>query len=205
VAGCRNFRLSHCFESAVGKDCWVLIRNIVSDNTPYYESSAKATYNTQDEKLMASILYLNGWQRIQRQDGNNSPVGGFQLTWKPSAKFTLNYSNYLGTEGPDSVSVKRSYHDLYAIVELTSRFGIIAGIDYGIQQKSPAGSGTNYILAPVLIARYAFVNQCAVAGRFEYYKDKNGVLTHSEFLTVRDEESAIEVTKRVVSMKKAGF
>src|ERR1700752_888900 len=36
------------YESAVGKDCWLLTRSIVSDNTPYYEAGAKLTYNTSD-------------------------------------------------------------------------------------------------------------------------------------------------------------
>jgi hypothetical protein len=167
------------FESAVGKDCWVLTRGIVSDNTPYYESGAKITYNTPDGKFTAIVLFLNGWQRIQREDGNNSPAGGIELTWKPSANFTLNYSNYLGTEGPDSVSVKRFYHDLYAILQLTPKFGITAGIDYGTQQKSKTGTGSDNIIAPVIIVRYLLDKQWAVAARYEYYKDKNGIFINT--------------------------
>lgn len=163
------------FEGAVGKDCWVLTRNIVSDNTPYYESGAKITYNTPDGKLTIVGLYLNGWQRIQRQDGNNSPAGGIQLTWKPSARVTLNYSNYLGTEGADSVSVKRFYHDLYAVIMLSADFGITAGVDFGTQQKVHNQSGANTVFSPVFIARYQLAKQWAIAGRVEYYKDKNGV------------------------------
>lgn len=168
------------FESAVGKDCWVLTRGIVSDNTPYYESDAKITYNTADGKFTAVALFLNGWQRMQRRDANNSPAGGVQLTWKPSANFTLNYSNYLGTEGPDSASVKRFYHDLYAIIQLTSKFGITGGIDYGTQQKVHAAASTNNIIAPVFIARYLLDKQWAVAGRVEYYKDQHGIFINTQ-------------------------
>jgi hypothetical protein len=168
------------FESAVGKDCWVLTRGIVSDNTPYYESGAKITYNTSDGKFTAVALFLNGWQRIQRQDANNSLAGGVQLTWRPSENFTLNYSNYLGTEGPDSTSVKRFYHDLYAIIQLTPKFGITTGIDYGTQQKIHAVAGTNNIVAPVFIARYLLDKQWAVAGRVEYYKDQHGIFINTQ-------------------------
>jgi hypothetical protein len=163
------------FESAVGKDCWALTRNIVSDNTPYYESGAKLTYNTPDGKFTAVALYLNGWQRMQRQDANGRPAGGIELVWRPTANITLNYSNYLGSEGADSVGVRRFYHDLYMTVQASSKFGITAGLDYGTQQKSKTDHSTNHILAPVIVARYLIDPQWALAGRFEYYQDKNGI------------------------------
>lgn len=164
------------FESAVGKDCWVLTRGILSDNTPYYEAGAKLTYTTADGKLTASALYLNGWQRIQRQDGNNKPAGGVQLTWQPTENITFNYSNYLGTEGADSVGVRRFYHDFYTIIQLTPKFGITAAIDYGTQQKSKTDKSSNHIISPVFIARYKLAEQWAVAGRIEYYRDPNGMI-----------------------------
>jgi hypothetical protein len=167
------------FESAIGKDCWVLTRNISSDNTPYYETGAKITYATPDGKFIATALYLNGWQRIQRQDGNNAPAGGIQLTWKPTANVTLNYSNYLGTEGPDSVSVRRFYHDIYGVFQVSPKFGVIAGVDYGTQQQSKNSAKTNYVLSPVFIARYLLGKKWAIAGRFEYYKDKNGIFINT--------------------------
>jgi hypothetical protein len=167
------------FEGAISKDCWVLTRNIASENTPYYESGAKISYSTGDQKFTATALYLNGWQRIQRQDGNSQPAGGLQLTWKPTDRITLNYSNYLGTEGADSIRVRRFYHNVYGIVQLTDAFGITLGIDYGTQQKVKGSSARNEILSPVAIARYIFSPKVAMAGRFEYYQDKDGMLIAS--------------------------
>ncbi|MFC3560395.1 porin [Pedobacter jamesrossensis] len=163
------------FESAISKDCWVLTRNISSENTPYYESGAKITYGTKDGKLTATLLYLNGWQRITRVDGNNKPAGGLQLTWKPTDKITVNYSNYLGTEGVDSIRTNRFYHNVYGIFQLTDKFGLTLGFDYGTQQKVKGNNDKNEILSPVAIAQYKFAPKWAVAGRFEYYEDKNGV------------------------------
>jgi len=163
------------FEGAISKDCWVLTRNIASENTPYYESGAKITYGTKDGKLTATLLYLNGWQRITRVDGNNKPAGGLQLAWKPTDKITVNYSNYLGTEGADSVRVNRLYHNIYGVFQLTNEFGITLGFDYGTQQKVKGSSEKNEILSPVAIAQYKFAPKWAVAGRFEYYEDKNGI------------------------------
>ena len=164
------------FESAVSKDCWVLTRNIASENTPYYESGAKITYSNDDGKFTATALYLNGWQRITRQNGNGQPAGGLQLTWKPAERITVNYSNYLGTEGADSVRVRRVYHNIYGIFQLTDRFGLITGFDYGTQQKSKGSDEKNEVLSSVAIAQYKINSKWALAGRVEYYQDKNGLI-----------------------------
>ncbi|EDM34190.1 hypothetical protein PBAL39_03439 [Pedobacter sp. BAL39] len=163
------------FESAISKDCWVLTRNISSENTPYYESGAKLTYGTDNGKFTAAVFYLNGWQRIRRQNGNSQPAGGLQLTWKPTPKITVNYSNYLGTEGLDSVRVKRFYHNVYGIFQLTDQFGLTLGFDYGTQQQQKSESAKNEVLSPVAIVQYKFAEKWAMAGRVEYYEDRNGV------------------------------
>jgi len=163
------------FESAISKDCWVLTRNIASENTPYYESGAKLSYGTEDGKFSATLLYLNGWQRITRQNGNSQPAGGVQLTWKPSSTITVNYSNYLGTEGADSVRVKRFYHNVYGIFQVTPKFGLTLGFDYGTQEKAKGDSDKNEVISPVAIAQYKFASKWAAAARVEYYEDKNGV------------------------------
>ena len=164
------------FESAVSKDCWVVTRNIASDNTPYFETGAKLTYTTNDGKIILTGLYLNGWQRITRQNGNSKPAGGAQVTWKPTDKIALNYSNYLGTEGADSVGVRRFYNNFYGTFQLTDAFGLILGYDYGTQQKAKGSSAYYNVSSPVVIARYQLATKWALAGRVEYYQDKNGVL-----------------------------
>lgn len=163
------------FESAISKDCWVLTRGIASENTPFYESGAKLTYGTNDGKFSAATLYLNGWQRMARQNGNSQPAGGLQLSWKPTPKITVNYSNYLGTEGADSVRVRRFYHNVYGIFQLTDQFGLTVGFDYGTQQKTKGSDDKNKVLSPVAIAQYKLSSKWALAGRVEYYEDKNGV------------------------------
>ena len=67
------------FESAIGKNCWNLTRSISADNSPYYESGIKLSYTSDNEKWFLSGLILNGWQRIQRVNGNNTPAFGHQL------------------------------------------------------------------------------------------------------------------------------
>ncbi len=176
------------FESAISKDCWVLTRNISSENTPYYESGAKVTYGSPEGKFTAALFYLNGWQRISRVDGNSKPAGGVQLTYKSTGKLTFNYSNYLGTEGVNAVRVTRFYHNFYAIAQLTNEFGLTAGFDYATQQKVKDESEKSEIISPVLIAQYKFDPKFAVAARAEYYKDKDGIFiatgTPNGFMTM---------------------
>lgn len=168
------------FESAISKDCWVLTRNISSENTPYYEAGAKLSYTSDNQKWSATLLYLNGWQRIKRLDGNSKPAGGLQFTYKPSDKITLNYSNYLGYEDEDALRTQRFYHNFYGIIQLSESFGLTAGFDYGSQQIAKGSSEKKDVLAPVVIARYAFAPNWALAGRYEFYKDNQTMIVASE-------------------------
>ena len=87
----------------------------------------------------------------------------------------LNYSNYIGYEGVDAISVRRVYHNFYAISQLTDQFGITAGFDYGTQQKVRGESAKSDVFSPVLVAQYKFQPKWVVAGRAEYYEDTDGV------------------------------
>ncbi len=169
------------FESAISKDCWALTRNIVSENTPYYESGAKISYTTTDNKLTATGLFLNGWQRITRPDNSSKPAGGVQLTYKPNDKLTFNYSNYLGKEGPDSVNVTRFYHNFYSIIQLNEALGLTLGFDYGTQQISKENKNTTEVISPVALLRYQFADKWAVTGRYEYYQDQGGIFIPTDF------------------------
>ncbi|MCE6989758.1 porin [Dyadobacter sp. CY323] len=164
------------FESAIGKDNWTLSRSLLAENSPYFESGLKLGYTTKDEKLYLSAMYLNGWQRIQRVDGNSTPAFGTQLTYKPTGSVTLNYSTFIGNDKPDSLRQMRYFHNLYGIFQLTNQFGLIAGFDFGSEQKAKGSSKYNTWYTPVLIARFSPTEKIRIAARGESYADKNGVI-----------------------------
>lgn len=164
------------FESAVSKDCWTLTRSIVAENSPYYLSGAKLTYTTQNGKWLFLASYLNGWQRIQRVAGQNSPNFSTQVQFKPSEKLTLNYSTFIGSDKPDTSKQMRYYHNVYGIWQATSKLGLILGFDYGMEQKSKGSSEYNQWYTPTAIVRYSATDKFAIAARAEYYQDKNGVI-----------------------------
>jgi hypothetical protein len=139
------------FESAVGKDCWNLTRSIQADNSPYYESGVRLSYTSPNNKWYVSGLFLNGWQRIQRVDGNHTPAFGHQLTFKPNDKLTFNSSSFIGNDKPDSVKQMRYFHNLYAQMQLSEKFGVIAGFDIGAEQKAKGSSEYNTWYSPILI------------------------------------------------------
>ena len=164
------------FESAIGKDNWTLTRSLVAENSPYFESGVKLGYTSKDEKLYLAAMYLNGWQRIQRVDGNSTPAFGTQITYKPSSAITLNYSTFIGNDKPDSLRQMRYYHNLYGIFQVTDKFGITAGFDFGMEQKSKGSNDFNNWFVPVLIIRYSPTTRINAAARGEYFQDKNGVI-----------------------------
>ncbi len=167
------------FESAVSKDCWTLTRSILADNSPYYESGVKLSYTSPNEKWFISGLFLNGWQRIQRVDYNNTPAFGTQFTFKPNKKITLNSSSFVGNDKPDSTKQMRYFHNLYGIVKLNDKLAITAGFDFGAEQNSKGSSDYNTWYSPVLILRLSPDSKNSFAARIEYYEDINGVIINT--------------------------
>ena len=167
------------FESAVSKDCWTLTRSILADNSPYYESGVKLSYTSPNEKWFISGLFLNGWQRIQRVDYNNTPAFGTQFTFKPNKKITLNSSSFVGNDKPDSTKQMRYFHNLYGIVKLNDKLAITAGFDFGAEQNSKGSSDYNTWYSPVLILRLSPNSKNSFAARIEYYEDINGVIINT--------------------------
>lgn len=164
------------FESAIGKDCWNLTRSILADNSPYYESGAKISYTSGNEKWFVSGLLLNGWQRMQRIDGNNTLSFGHQLTFKPNSKVTLNSSSFVGSDTPDSTKQMRYFHNFYGQFQLHEKLGLIVGFDMGAQQKSKGSSDYHTWYSPVVIAKYSPASKISIAARAEYYGDAKGVI-----------------------------
>jgi hypothetical protein len=163
------------FESAISKDCWTLTRSILAENSPYFETGARLSYTTRNEKWYLAALLLNGWQRINRAPGNNTPAFGTQLTYSPARKLTLNWSTFIGNDKPDSTKQQRWFSNLYAVWQFLKNWGLTAGFDHGWEQAFRGAAGYNTWYSPVAILRYQH-NSWAVAARAEYYSDKAGVI-----------------------------
>lgn len=163
------------FESAIGKDCATLTRSILADNSPYYEAGVKVGYTSKNGKWYAAAMYLNGWQRIQKVEGNQTPAFGTQLTFKPSDKTTLNWSTYIGNEQPDSIKRWRYFNNFYGQFKVSEKVNLTAGFDIGVQEQMD-GSDYDTWFSPVFIAQFKPTQKIQLAARAEYYQDKSGVI-----------------------------
>lgn len=164
------------FESAVSKECLNLSRSILADNSPYFEAGAKLTYTSTNGKWLFSILALNGWQRIKRVSGNSLISWGTQIQFRPTDGILLNSSTFAGTDKPDSARLCRYFHNFYGTFNVTDEIGIVIGFDIGTEERDPVSNSINTWYSPVVILKYAFNTKWAVAGRCEYYSDKNEVI-----------------------------
>jgi hypothetical protein len=162
------------FESAISKDCQTLTRSILAENSPYYETGLKLTYTTANDKILLSGLILNGWQRIQRPYGNNTPAFGTQLTFKSGTNTILNWSTFIGNDKPDSVKQMRYFNNFYGIFSL-NQVKVTVGFDVGWQRRIKSKSYHEWF-SPILILSYSPNEKCAFAIRGEYYSDADGVI-----------------------------
>ncbi|MEA9414740.1 porin [Flavobacterium sp. PL02] len=164
------------FESAIGKDCMTLTRSILAENSPYYEAGVKLGYTSKSEKWYLAVMYLNGWQRIQKVEGNQTPAFGTQVTYKPTSAVTLNWSTYVGNEQPDVDRKWRYFNDFYGQFKVSEKVNLIAGFDIGVQQATNGSSDYDVWYSPIVVAQYKPTNKIMVAARGEYYQDKKGVI-----------------------------
>ena len=168
------------YESAIGKDCTTLTRSIGAENSPYFETGVKIGYTSASEKWYLAVMYLNGWQRIQKIDGNQTPAFGTQVTYKPSAKASLNWSTYVGNEQPDINKKWRYFNDFYGTFKFTDKTSLTAGFDIGAQQTFTGSKTYDIWFTPSTVIQYKPTDKIQLAARAEYYADEKGVIIVTE-------------------------
>jgi hypothetical protein len=167
------------YESALGADCFTLTRSIMAENSPYFEAGAKITYISPSGQWELTGLYLNGWQRIQRVDGNTTPSFGHQIIFRPLAKFSINSSSFIGNDKADNLRQKRYFHDLYVAYDLTRKVKLLAGFDMGWEQAAPQSNDYNKWYGASVMMQLMATDKLNFAVRGEYYQDRKGVIIAS--------------------------
>lgn len=169
------------FESAISIDNWTLTRSLLAENSPYFLSGAKLTYNP-NEKWEIAGLIMNGWQRIQRLEGNSLPSFGTQINYSPTEKIMLNWSTFNGTDDPDTTRRLRIFNNFYGQFQFTEKIGLITGFDIGIQQRIKNNPTFDLWLSPVIIAQYSINKVWKTAVRAEYYQDETSIIIPTDNL-----------------------
>ena len=148
----------------------------MADNSPYYQAGLKIGYTSPSDKWYLAAMYLNGWQRIQKIDGNQTPAFETQVTYKPTSKATLNWSTYIGNEQPDVDRKWRYLNNFYSQFKVSDMTSLTAGFDIGLQQSKTGSSDHDVWYSPVLIAQYKPTAKMQLGFRGEYYQDKQSVI-----------------------------
>ncbi|WP_165903909.1 porin [Hymenobacter gummosus] len=165
------------FESALSKDNWTLTRSLMAENSPYYESGARLTYEA-GQRLTLTGLLLNGWQNIR--DTNRAKALGTQLQWKPTAKLLLNSSTFYGNEQPqDSARRRRYFHNFYLSYAATERLSLAGIFDVGWQEQAARGRRPDNWHSAAALLRYQLTDKWAACTRYEYYRADHGVIIRS--------------------------
>lgn len=163
------------FESAISSVNPTLTRSLLAENSPYFLTGAKITAKPSKHWTFSGLV-VNGWQRIQRVDGNSLLSFGSQVNYSKAEKFELNWSTFVGTEDPDSTRRMRYFNNLYAKFSVSKKLKMIVGFDIGVQQKSKHSAEYSHWLTPIMIARWQLSPKWQTALRLEYYDDQDNVM-----------------------------
>lgn len=160
-------------ESALSIYNPTLSRSMMAENTPYYDTGIKITYEP-SKRFTLTGLILNGWQNIA--ENNTNKALGWQLQYKPMGNLLFNSSTFFGKETAayDSISSMRYFHNFYTQAAIKN-FTITAAFDIGFQNIRHSNM-VNIWYNPTFIMRYNPVNKIAIAVRIEYYQDRKGVI-----------------------------
>jgi hypothetical protein len=160
------------FESWYGMDCMNLTRSILAENSPYFFTGGKFTYNP-NSKWEIQLWLTNGWQNIVRNENNKSLGIGTGVKYMPSDYLTINYSNYFGNENPQPERLNRFFNNLYMQYE-NDQWAAIFGADYGIQQTLSGDTDSWFGL--IASVRRGLGEKFKISGRAEYYSDPTAVI-----------------------------
>ncbi len=163
------------FESAISTDNWTLTRSILAENSPYYLTGGKLSFQP-TEKWFFSALILNGWQRITRVEGTKKPSFGTQLSYRPKEGMLINWSTFLGSNDPDLTRRTRYFSNLYGQFQVSASFGLTLGLDMGLEQRLRGSRVYDTWYSPVVIGQVTWNKRIKSAFRLEYYQDRAGVI-----------------------------
>jgi Putative beta-barrel porin-2, OmpL-like. bbp2 len=154
------------YENAQGSENLTLTRSIIADNSPYFETGARVSYTSKNEKLYLAALALNGWQNIYAT--SKKSAFGTQLSYQLNTNIKLNNSTYFGLAN----SVNRFYNDAY-IEYKKKNTKLIASLDNGIDFYN---SYNRYWTGTSIMWQQKINQQNSITLREEFIMDNTNVI-----------------------------
>jgi hypothetical protein len=158
------------------KDNWNYSRSLLfAWAIPYYHFGARTSIPVSKTETLG-VQVVNGWNNVT--DNNGGVTLGLTSAYaKP--KYTW-YANYY--TGPENTSTQKGYRNLIDTTLLltpSAKFSAYLNYDYGQNRDGVTSTGSgddllNHWQGVALAARGQVTATSTLAGRFEYFSDRNG-------------------------------
>jgi hypothetical protein len=137
---------------------------------PYYHFGVRATVPI--GKFTGGVAVVQGWNNVY--DNNSGKTVGLTgaYAWK-KVTWTNNY--YVGPEKTGTTAGVRHLYDTTVLLTPNDSFSAYVNFDYGREKNT--GSGASQWSGIAVAARRALGKRFAIAGRLEYFDDRNGLST----------------------------
>jgi len=144
---------------------------------PYYHFGSRAKY-TFNDKWSITGFANNGWNNIL--SATSGKTGGASIAWNATKKVTITQLYLGGPGGPGFSGNNGNWNHLLDTVVAynpNAKLSLQANLDYDHQEKFIAtGKAADYA-GIAAYAKYAFNPKVAVAARYEYFNDHDGLAT----------------------------
>ncbi len=148
---------------------------------PFTHTGLLASYPL-GELGSATLGVVNGWERVDDINKAKSLIGNITLT--PFENLTLYLNGITGAEQTGDSRNKRTVFDLVASYQATEKLALMANYDYGHESGIVPGTALTRGYDSVgwtglaLYAKYDLSPTWLLAGRWEWFDDKDNVRTN---------------------------
>jgi len=149
---------------------------VLNNLTPYFETGAKLSFTSQDQRWTFAGLVLNGWQRIRRQADNSLPAIGHLISYQSPSGVLINSSSFIGSDTPDHDRKMRYFHHFNIQIPMTEQLQMQLAWDIGAEQREKSSSRYYVWHAPLIQARYQWHPAWSMTARLEAYQDPHEVM-----------------------------
>ncbi|WP_169314389.1 outer membrane beta-barrel protein [Turneriella parva] len=170
------------FFGHIGVESWLSHNNmnysraLMADNTPYYSTGARLSYEV-TAKLNLQLHLLNGWQVITPTNRDKSL--GTQISYEIFKDLKVVHNTFAGNVAPDDATTQyRFYSNLILQYSPFRILQFALSADAGAQ-KNAANNGYRHWYTGALHARYLITDHMNAASRVEYLLDRDQVLLNT--------------------------
>ncbi len=162
---------------------WAILNNISTVTIGGYFSPGsvlgwKLSYKF-SEKFDGGLMLGNPYSLAYKQ--NNHMAGIVFLNYRPLKNLTVTYNNFFGNQALRNAKRKNNmlYNEFLLTWQPVKNLSLVGQIDFGFQTNSQGPDSTQIagMSSGFLQARYSFLKNFAVTGRYEMFDDPNGFLT----------------------------